>query len=56
MFKTGKKDTDSSAIMKVFSGEHRNEFIMAIQSEIDRLEDHNTWTVMKRRNIPEKIF
>ena len=54
MFKIGKKDTYSCGGMEAFSGGNWNDFIIVIQSKINELEDHNTWTIMKKYNIPEE--
>ena len=54
MFKTGKKNIDFSSIMETLSGEHRNDFIIIIQSEINELESPNTRTIMKNVTVQKK--
>ena len=34
MFKTGKKNTDSSGIMEAFTGEHRKDFLVVMQNKM----------------------
>ena len=52
MFKAGKKDADTPGIMEALSGPYRDEFMDAMQKEIEELESHGTWTVMRRSDIP----
>ena len=48
------KDPDTSTLKDVMMDlEHRCEFLKAMEVEIKELEAHNTWTVMKKSEIPE---
>ena len=53
-FKAGKKhDPDTPTIKEALGGPHRREFIKAMKKEVEELEEHNTWTIMNRSDIPE---
>ena len=54
MFKAGKKDKDSPGIIEALTGPYRTEFLTTMQTEVEELENHNTWTIMERCNIPEE--
>ena len=54
MLKAGKHDKDSPGIVETLTGPYRNEFLDAMKLEIEELENHNTWTIMKRCDIPEE--
>ena len=52
MFKSKKgKDPDTPTIKEALGGPHRNAFIEGMTVEIQELESHGTWTVMKRSEI-----
>ena len=53
LFKAGKKDADSPGIMEALSGPYREEFLQGMKNEIQELEAHGTWTIMKRADIPK---
>ena len=52
IFKAGKKDADSSGIMEALSGPYRDDFLQAMINEFKELENHGTWAVIKRADIP----
>ena len=52
LFKAGKKDADSPGIMEALSGPYREDFLQGMKNEIQELESHGTWTIMKRADIP----
>ena len=45
-------DPDAPGIVEALSGPHRDEFLEAMRNEISELENHGTWTVMKKSEIP----
>ena len=47
------KDPDTSNIREALTGAHREEFIQAMMDEINELQNHGTWEVVKRSDIPE---
>ena len=54
MFKAKKKaDPDTPNIREALSGPHREEFIEKMALEIQELEEHGTWSVIKRKDIKE---
>ena len=53
LFKAGKKDADSPGIMEALSGPYRDDFLQGMKNEIQELETHGTWTIMKREDIPK---
>ena len=38
--------------MEALSGPHRDEFLEVMRNEITELENHGTWPVMRRSEIP----
>ena len=46
-------DPDTPDIGHALSGPHREEFLEAMDKEIDELEGHETWNVMLRSSLPE---
>ena len=57
MFKaTSTKDLDSPNIKDAMSGPYRDEFVAGMSAEIEELQAHGTWTVMKRDEIPEQLL
>ena len=54
LFKAGKKDADTPGIMEALSGPYRDDFLQGMQKEIQELEAHGTWTIMKRADIPQE--
>ena len=52
MFKAKKgRDPDTPSIREALGGSHRREFIEGMAVEIQELESHGTWTVMKKSEI-----
>jgi len=45
-------DPDSPRLHEAMSGEHREEFLIAMSKEIEELESHGTWTVIKKSSLP----
>ena len=55
LFKAKKgKDSDSPGIVEALSGPYREEFLKAMQVEVDELEHHKTWEVIKKSDIPKQ--
>jgi hypothetical protein len=48
-----KSDPDLPTMHEALSGPHRAEFLEAMRTEIQELEDHDTWTVISRNQVPE---
>ena len=48
-------DPDSPTLHEAISGVHREEFLDAMMKEIQELEEHGTWTVIKRSSLPKDI-
>ena len=54
LFKAKKgNDPDTPGIVEALSGPHRDEFLTAMQNEITELEQHGTWEVISRSEVPE---
>ena len=53
LFKVNKDDPDSPTLRQALAGPHKEEFLEAMRQEIEELEKHNTWTVVKRSEIPQ---
>jgi hypothetical protein len=45
-------DPDSPRLHEAMRGEHREEFLMAMGKEIQELEAHGTWSVVKKTSLP----
>ena len=45
------RDPDTPNIGEAMTGPHREEFLEAIEKEVDQLEKHGTWEVVKRSEI-----
>ncbi len=45
-------DPDSPRLHDAMSGEHREDFLVAMSKEIEELESHGTWTVIKKSTLP----
>ena len=56
MLKAGKHDKDSPGIVEALTGPYRTEFLEAMKKEIEELENHSTWTILKRCDIPEETL
>ena len=54
MFKAGKKDAHTPGTVEALTGQHRDDFLEAMKKEITELEGHETWTIMRRADIPEE--
>ncbi len=57
LFKAKKKknDPDSPGIVDALSGEYREEFLEAMKIEIEELEHHKAWEVIKHKDAPPSI-
>jgi len=54
MFKANKTaDPDTPGIKEALTGEFRDDFVEGMGKEIEELEGHGTWTVIKREDIKE---
>ena len=47
LFKAVKKDADSLGIMEALTSSEREDFLQGMKNEIQELESHGTWTIMK---------
>jgi hypothetical protein len=45
-------DPDSPRLHEAMSGVHREDFLIAMSKEIEELESHGTWTVIKKSSLP----
>ena len=52
-FKASTHDPDNHNIRETLSGPHREQFLEAMEKEVQELEGHNTWEVLKRISLPE---
>ena len=52
-FKASTHDPDTSNIGDALSGPHREQFLEAMEKEVQELEGHNRWEVLKRSSLPE---
>ena len=56
LFKAKKtNDPDTPGIFEALSGPYRDEFLKAMQAEIEELEHHGTWKVIRRSETPPKL-
>jgi hypothetical protein len=46
-------DPDSLRLHEAMSGEHREDFLVAMGKEIEELESHGTWTIIKKISMPQ---
>ena len=53
MFKSTKKDPDTPGIREALTGEYKEDFLQGMVQEIEELEKHKTWELMKRSDIQE---
>ncbi len=53
LMKAQSNDPDLPPLHVALAGPHREEFLAAMRDEISELEKHGTWTVVKRRKLPE---
>ena len=53
LFKANKSDPDSPNIGEALRGPHREEFIRAMHEEIAALDEHSTWTIVRRSSLPK---
>jgi hypothetical protein len=53
LFKSKTKDPDTPMLHEALAGPHQEEFLKAMRNEIKELEEHDTWTVVKRSRLPE---
>ena len=57
MFKAkSTKEPDSPNIKEAMSGPYRDAFVEGMSVEIEELQAHGIWTVMKRDEIPEQLL
>ena len=54
LMKAKGNDPDLPQLHEALMGPHRDEFLEAMRKEIKQLEEHNTWTVVPRENLPDK--
>ena len=47
------KDPDTPTIREALTGPYHDEFLKAMSLEIDELEAHGTWTVVKKSEVPQ---
>jgi hypothetical protein len=45
-------DPDLSRLYEAMSGEHREDFLIVMGKEIEELESHGTWDVVKKSSLP----
>ena len=45
-------DPDSPRLHEAMRGEHHEDFLVAMGKEIEELESHGTWTVVKKTSLP----
>ena len=45
-------DPDTPSLMEAMTGQHRDEFLDSMQTEINELGHHCTWEVVQRANFP----
>ncbi len=48
-----KSDPDTPGIKEALGGIHRDDFLEAMGKEIEELEEHETWNVMEKSDVPE---
>ena len=48
-----KYDPDTPNNKEVLSGPHKDKFLEAMSQEIENLEEHGTWNVIRRSSLPE---
>ena len=48
-------DPDTPTIKEALTGPYRSEFLDAMSAEIRELENHGTWTIIKKSDIPSNI-
>jgi Reverse transcriptase (RNA-dependent DNA polymerase) len=53
LLKAAQNDPDTPNFHQAMGGPYREEFIKAMQKEIEELEEHNTWTVISKNETPE---
>ena len=53
LLKAKTKDPDLPNIRKALTGPYREEFLKAMCTEIEEIKKHNTWTVIKRSQLPD---
>ena len=53
MLKASSTDPDTPNFAEAMRGEHRESFIEAMGNEIQELEKHGTWDLVKRTSVPE---
>jgi histone deacetylase 1/2 len=53
MFKANKSNPDSPNYNEAMNGPHAEAFMEAMNEEIRSLEEHSTWTIMRRSALPE---
>jgi hypothetical protein len=45
-------DPDSPRLHEAMRGEHRDEFLAAMEKEISKLEAHGTWKIVRKESMP----
>ena len=51
LLKTNKRNSDVPTLYEALTRPHREEFLEAMCKEIEELEDHGTWTVVRRDSL-----
>jgi hypothetical protein len=52
LLKSQKQDPDYPTLGEALSGPHREEFLEAMRKEIEELEEHGTWQIIARKDMP----
>jgi hypothetical protein len=52
LLKASSTDPDLPTVRQALTGRHKEEFLAAMRSEIKELEEHKTWTVVQREDLP----
>ena len=52
LFKANKRDPDVLILAEATAGPHREQFLEAMKKEIEELEEHDTWSVVRRADLP----
>jgi hypothetical protein len=52
LLKASATDPDLPTVRQALAGPHKEEFLTAMRSEIRELEEHKTWTVVQRNDLP----
>ena len=53
LMKAKGKDPDLPPLHEALAGPNREDFLEAMRNEIKELEEHGTWTVVKKSSVPD---